>query len=496
MEIKKYKLTDICDFQGGSQPPKKEWSKSMKEGYVRMLQIRDFTQSHKDNVEYVKVSKSIKTCKSDDIMIGRYGASVGKILTGLEGAYNVAIMKTIPNEKVLSKKYLLALLKAPLFQNFILSVGVRAAQAGFNKDDLSKFYVFLPSLDNQKRIAKVLANCEKLIQKRKESITLLEEFLKSTFLDMFGDPVSNEKEWDLRTIEDLVTKSKGSIKRGPFGGALKKEIFVNEGYLVYEQYHALNNDFSFARYFINNKKFAKLKSFAVKPGDIIISCSGVNLGKLAIIPEGAKEGIINQALLKLTIEQKIMTNEMFVMIFTNENFKRKFFGDIRGSGVPNFPPISTFKKFQFICPPIEKQLKFNQILEQTKTLLEQAFLSKDELDNLYGSLSQAAFKGELDLSKVDISQLEESFNTENSYEEIKNKMKVEPVTLEKLEQIIKSRFDYQEFSISQIEEILNEQGIDYNKSLVKGFIKDLLSEEKIRTEYSGSTHQVIFKYNK
>ena len=96
MEFKKYRLTEICDFKGGSQPPKKEWINEPREGYVRMLQIRDFTQGKEEHIAYVKYSKKIRTCNSDDVLIGRYGASVGKILTGLSGAYNVAILKSIP----------------------------------------------------------------------------------------------------------------------------------------------------------------------------------------------------------------------------------------------------------------------------------------------------------------------------------------------------------------------------------------------------------------
>jgi len=165
-------------------------------------------------------------------------------------------------------------------------------------------------------------------------------------------------------IENLVSETKGAIKRGPFGGALKKDIFVSEGYLVYEQYHALNNDFSMARYFIDEKKFEELKGFKVSPGDVIISCSGVNLGKLAIIPKNAKEGIINQALLKITLNSNIMSNLLFTFIFTNKNFKGKFFGNHRGSGVPNFPPMAVFKKFNFICPPIKLQNQFAQHIEK------------------------------------------------------------------------------------------------------------------------------------
>jgi len=142
-------LTQVCDFQGGSQPPKEQWIDHAEEGYIRMLQIRDFTQPDKDNIEYVRVTKTIKTCNEDDILIGRYGASVGKILTGLSGAYNVAIIKTIPDASKLTKRFLYHYLNSPYFQSFILSVGSRAAQAGFNKEDLSDAQIPQLSLKEQ-----------------------------------------------------------------------------------------------------------------------------------------------------------------------------------------------------------------------------------------------------------------------------------------------------------------------------------------------------------
>jgi type I restriction enzyme, S subunit len=178
------------------------------------------------------------------------------------------------------------------------------------------------------------------------------------------------------------------------GGALKKEIFVKTGYLVYEQYHALNNDFSFGRYYIDVEKYNELIGFKVEPDDIIISCSGVYLGKLAIIPKGAKEGIINQALLKLTLDQNIYKNDFFVKVFSQENFKEKYFDSNRGAAIPNFPPMSAFKEFRFISPPIELQNKYLSIIKNLQSHL--SVMNKcDNSNNLFNSLIQKAFKGEL-----------------------------------------------------------------------------------------------------
>ncbi len=258
----------------------------------------------------------------------------------------------------------------------------------------SQLQIQLHSLPQQQKIAKILDAADALRQNDKVLLTKYDELTQALFLDMFGDPVSNPKGWEIKTIEQIVKSGKGSIKRGPFGGALKKEIFVEDGYLVYEQFHALNNDFSRSRYFIDENKFNELKGFEVQPGDIIISCSGVYLGKLAVIPQNARKGIINQALLKVTLDESKMTNDFFVFLFSHKNFREKYFDANRGAGIPNFPPMSEFKKFPFISPPIKLQNQFTErvaIIEEQKIIAQKTLAKSEELFN---SLLQKAFKGE------------------------------------------------------------------------------------------------------
>jgi type I restriction enzyme, S subunit len=100
--------------------------------------------------------------------------------------------------------------------------------------------------------------------------------------------------WEVTPLGQLA-----KLVRGPFGGSLKKEIFVSSGYAVYEQQHAIYSDFRSFRYFITEEKFRELRRFAIAANDIIMSCSGT-MGKFAIIPDDAADGVINQALLKLT----------------------------------------------------------------------------------------------------------------------------------------------------------------------------------------------------
>ena len=198
-----YKLCDICDFQGGSQPPKEEWSLDLKDGYIRMLQIRDFTQSERIVPEYIKITNSTKTCDEDDILIARYGASLGKILTGLAGAYNVAIMKTIPNTDVLEKRYLYYYLKSPVFQGFLSNVGSRAAQAGFNKNDLKDLVIPNISKEKQRAVVDVLERVDSIIVSRQQELMKLDELIKARFVELFGDPVQNPFQWNTKPLLEM-----------------------------------------------------------------------------------------------------------------------------------------------------------------------------------------------------------------------------------------------------------------------------------------------------
>ena len=99
--------------------------------------------------------------------------------------------------------------------------------------------------------------------------------------------------WESRSLGDVC-----EFVRGPFGGSLTKSCFRSSGFAVYEQQHAIYNQFNDIRYFIDEEKFREMQRFELRPGDLIMSCSGT-MGKAAIAPEGIGPGIINQALLKL-----------------------------------------------------------------------------------------------------------------------------------------------------------------------------------------------------
>jgi len=151
-------LGDICDFAGGTQPPKSTFRDKPTEGYVRLLQIRDFESDNYPT--YVPLSKRLRLIEQDAVSIARYGASVGRILSGKSGAINVAIMTTFPNESRVLKPYLRYMLQLDEFQVYLRTLGGRAAQAGFNRGEITKFKFPLPPITEQTRIIKALSTLE------------------------------------------------------------------------------------------------------------------------------------------------------------------------------------------------------------------------------------------------------------------------------------------------------------------------------------------------
>ncbi len=134
-------LASLMDFKGGAQPPKSEWVSKIDDGYVRMIQIRDYaTDTH---IAYVRNNKKLRKCEPQDVMIARYGASVGRICWGLEGAYNVALVKVVPTVAS-HREYLRSALSSHEIQELLIGMSGRAAQAGFNKSILKSIVVTLP----------------------------------------------------------------------------------------------------------------------------------------------------------------------------------------------------------------------------------------------------------------------------------------------------------------------------------------------------------------
>ena len=363
------KLGEICDFQGGSQPPKEEWIDEYKEGYIRMLQIRDFTQSRAFTKEYIKITNRIKTCKKDDILIGRYGASVGKILTGEEGAYNVAIMKTIPDESVISKDFAKLFFLSPSFQHYLQTVcNSRAAQAGFSKSDISDYLIPIPPIAEQERIVAELDLLSGIIEKKKEQLKAYDQLAQSIFYTMFGDPIDNPKGWEVKKLEALCDRIVDCPHSTP-----KKVDYVTQypcirtselkgGTVQWETMQYLDE----CEY---NKRITRLKPIA---GDIVFGREG-SIGDAVILPKGYHFSLGQRTML-LRANGRLISNVFLHRTILSEWVKRQI-DAVNVSSTVAHVNIKDFKLFDIPVPPLSLQQEFAEkveAIERQKALVQQS----------------------------------------------------------------------------------------------------------------------------
>ena len=170
-------LADLMDYAGGSQPPASEFIFEDKPGYIRFVQIRDYdTDGH---ITYIPESPRNKLCEEHDIMIARYGASLGRICAGINGAYNVALAKVFPKEPYY-REFLRCYLSSHAFYEGINNKGGRSAQAGFNQSDIKSFELIVPTKQQLQRfeeIASILFEQRLVLNRENRKLAVLRDTL-------------------------------------------------------------------------------------------------------------------------------------------------------------------------------------------------------------------------------------------------------------------------------------------------------------------------------
>lgn len=391
--MKKVKIADVCEILNGFAFKSEQY---VVDG-IRVIRIANVQKGYIEDSSPVfypenTIGLDKYMLKKGDLLMSLTG-NVGRValLTEefLPAALNqrVACLRLKTDE--ISKSFLYHYLNSDLFERLCVQSSNGVAQKNMSTEWLKEYKIPLYDCEEQKAIVSILDRVSAIIVLRKQELIEYDNLIKSRFVEMFGMP--HERRFKTKTLPKIIASDKDALKRGPFGGSLKKDDFVSDGYLVYEQRHAIHNDFEYEKYYIDEDKYNAMQPFKVVPGDLLVSCSGVTLGRIAEVPIYAKKGIINQALLKITLNKNVMTNNYFMELFRNEEIQDYLFGFSRGSGIPNFPSMNEVKKVEFLCPPIELQQKYCDFLRQVDKLKLSVQKSLDETQRLFDSLMQEYF---------------------------------------------------------------------------------------------------------
>jgi type I restriction enzyme S subunit len=222
-----------------------------------------------------------------------------------------------------------------------------------------------------------------------------------------GEPITEEeraifdaidKSWALIRFIDLIKYEEDAIKRGPFGSAIKKSFFVPSGYKVYEQQNAISDDATLGKYYISQEKYQELIGFSIKPGDYIVSCSGT-IGRISKLPENCEPGVINQALMKIRLDEELMSSKYFLYLFRSEVFQRRILTGSRGTGMQNLAGIDEIKALVIALPPKAEQEAIVQDIESRLSVCdkieESITTSLQQAEALRQSILKKAFEGKL-----------------------------------------------------------------------------------------------------
>lgn len=296
----------------------------------------------------------------------------------------------------------------PYLQRYLRSAQARASYASrmqgavarrrsLTKTDFLNLEIPLPLLDDQIRIAHLLGKVEGLIAQRKQHLQQLDDLLKSVFVEMFGDPVRNEKSWVVKPLQSVTSKIGSGAT--PTGG---NEAYKSEGISLIRSMNVHDGKFVYKDLaFIDEVQANKLKNVVVEEHDVLLNITGASVCRCAIVPKAILPARVNQHVAIIRPKTGELNPKYLAAMFISNSYKTFLLKIARINGATREALTKDQLEKLGICkPPIELQNQFATIVEKTDAIKSSYQQSLTDLESLYGALSQKAFKGELDLSRV------------------------------------------------------------------------------------------------
>lgn len=363
MTLTKIRLGDLLEVQNGFAFNSKQFSKT---SGMPLIRIRDLKNGISTKTYYKGNYENKYIVRAGDFLISMDGEFRCYQWRGKNGLLNQRVCRLQNFNKQLNPNFLYYIINKEL--KLIEDKTGFITVKHLSSYSIKEIQISLPPLTQQKRIVNKLdiafTEIDKKIDRLNKNIKNLEELI----VKFISREIEKLDKSNFKKISSLC-----DLTRGPFGGSLTKAMFVKKGFAVYEQKHAIRNNFETIKYYIDEKKFNEMKRFELRPGDLLMSCSGT-LGKIAVVPEKIKKGIINQALLKITPNKSIISKEYLKLIITSNYFQKILWKLSEGTAQINVPSVKILKDILIPVPDIKKQ---KEIISKISTL------NNIKLGNLY-----------------------------------------------------------------------------------------------------------------
>lgn len=274
-------------------------------------------------------------------------------------------------------------------------LGTGSTFPAIRRGDLESFPVPLPPIEEQKRIAAILDKADAIRRKRQEAIKLADDFVRAVFVDKFGDPAFNPKRTNVERVGQLLSRKRHGIKTGPFGTVLKKQEYISSGIPVWGIDCIKSGKFEESTsLFISSEKFEELKAYSVENGDILISRAGT-VGLMCVARPSAEKSIIGTNLVRVALDTSKILPDYFVSLF---NYFGHRIGNLRVNQKEkaySFLNPAILRELSIPVPPLQAQQEYHDILNRVERLLSKESAISSLQNEICGSLTQRAFRGEL-----------------------------------------------------------------------------------------------------
>lgn len=265
-----------------------------------------------------------------------------------------------------------------------------------SRRDIAELEIDLPAdVAEQRRIASILDKADAIRRKRERLIDETQDFVRSAYLHAIGHLNPSHGDWEPFTIEALAEDRKGAIRSGPFGSALRHGEFVDEGIAVLGIDNAVQNEFAWAeRRFITPSKYEELRRYKVFPGDVIITIMGTT-GRSAVVPDDIPEAITTKHLATITCNKELIHPEVLSFAIHSDPLIIRQIKSFNKGAIMDGLNLGIIRKLEINLPPMEEQLRFVRMLRKARAIETRSQTPEGSGEDLFQSLSQRAFRGEL-----------------------------------------------------------------------------------------------------